>query len=237
MGFSIASLLQNGQTTSFATASAWSPSTSYLAMHRNGDDIGVFLSNGVESILRFGTRFGNWSTIYQPNLNNSTPVAGAIGSVETSSGVFSLLLGSTTTGDYIYVRNLATFTDNGHAYHANAVIGNIVVAEFGQPLVPLHFIAANLANVGSVPSVSFMPNEIAVTGTAKFTACPVVQNEPAFLAQSASIMARRWPTQMNTNGTPLRLKHVQVNFDFGNTDTVKNELFEFALRFDREQGV
>ena len=232
IGFSIAPLLSNGQSTSFATAAAWDPALSYLAVHRNGDDIGTFLSNARGSIVRFGTRFGNWSTIYQPNTGAGT---GPVSSVETTPGVFTLLLGAHIAGDYIYQRDLTAFTDNGNAFQANAVIGSIVCAEMGQPMVPLHFIAGQFANVGSVPKISFLPNEIALAGTLQFTKLPVVQAEPAFLATSQSLMARRWPLVMNTNATPILVKHVQIGIDFGNTDTVQNQCYELALRFENTQ--
>ena len=229
----VGDILANGMATLSVTASAWSPTASYLTIHRQGEDSGIYLSNGVESIIRYGLNVGNFSPVRQPFVNGAA-VAGAINSVETAPGQYSLLFGPTTTQDYIYARNLTTFTDNGNAYDSNAVIGNIVVTEPGQPLAPLQFIAAYLFNRGSVPLVSFVPNDILPTS---FVALSTVQNEPAFLTAPISMMNKRWPVIMNQTATPILLRHLQVKIDFGNTDTVKNELIELALRFDNEQMV
>ena len=234
IGWNVGPLLSKGQSTASATASAWAPGSTYLTMHRNGEDSGIYLSNAVESIARFSLNANNWSPIYQPLLTGS-PSIGAINSVETSSGIFSLLAASNATGDYIYARSLTTFTDNGHAYDAKVIVGNIVVTQPGQPMVPLYFINLIGMNVGSIPTVAFMSNEIATTGGAAFTTLPLAQDDPAFLKTSKTLMAKRWPTQMNQIATPLLMKHLQVSVDFGNTDTVANEILTLGLRFDQEQ--
>lgn len=226
----VGDILANGTSTLSVTASAWSPTASYLTIHRQGEDSGIYISNGVESILRFGLNVGNFSPIRQPVVTGAA-VAGALNSVETSPGQYSLLLGTTTVHDYIYARSLTTFTDNGHAYPSNAVIGNIVVTEPGQPLAPLHYISAYLYNRGSIPKVSFFPNDIT---PAAFFALPVVQPDSAFLPSPVNLMSKRWPVMMNQNAAIL-LRHLQIKIDFGSTDTVKNELIEMALRFEAEQ--
>jgi len=227
----VGNLLADGTATLSVTASAWSPTASYLAIHKQGQDSGIYLSNGVESIIRYGVNVGNFSPVRQPFVNGAA-VAGAIQSVETSAGQYSLLFGPTTTHDYIYARSLTTFADNGHAYPSNAVIGNIVVTEPGQALAPLHFITAYLYNAGSVPAVGFVPNDIT---PAAFTNLPTVQNDPAFLAAPLNLISKRWPVMMNQGAMPILLRHLQVKMDFGATDTVKNELIELGLRFENEQ--
>ena len=237
IGLQIGNIFLNGQSTNSATASLWDPSVTSLTVHRNGYDSGVWLSNGVESCIRYGLNVGNWSTIYQPMLG-AVARSGVCTSVETVPGVWTLLLSNSLGGDFIYQRQFGGATgyqDNGNSYDANAVIGNITVAEPGNPMIPLTFVSAYLANVGSVPTVSFLPNEVLAASNVPFTVLPLPQNEPAFLAQSQSIMARRWPVSANQVGTPLLIKHTQVKVDFGSTDTVPNELYLISLRFDREQ--
>lgn len=227
----VGDLLANGTTTLSVTASAWSPTASYLTIHRQGEDSGIYLSNGVESIIRYGANVNNFSPVRQPLVTGSAS-AGAINSVETSAGKYSLLMNPNVAHDYIYTRSLTTFADNGNAYASNAVIGNIVVTEPGQPLAPLQFIAAYFYNRGSIPAVSFFHNDIA---PAAFVALSTVQAEPAFLPAPAGLMSKRWPVMMNQTGTAILVRHLQVKMDFGNTDTVKNELIEMTLRFDTEQ--
>ena len=65
----------------------------YVTMHRDGLDVGVFLSNGVDQILRYGSNIGAWSVPAYPLCG-----AGALRSIETSVGVYSLMLASPTGG-------------------------------------------------------------------------------------------------------------------------------------------
>ena len=65
----------------------------YVTMHRDGLDVGMFLSNGVDQIVRFGSNIGAWSVPAFPVMG-----AGALQSIETSVGVYSLMLASPTGG-------------------------------------------------------------------------------------------------------------------------------------------
>ncbi len=68
--------------------STFPPATSYLTIHRQGLDEGLFLSNGTDSVLRLGVNLPAWSPIAKP-----VGGAHALQSVETSIGVYSLMLG------------------------------------------------------------------------------------------------------------------------------------------------
>ena len=61
----------------------------YATMHRDGLDVGVFLSNGVDQVLRFGSNISAWSVPAYP-----VGGAGALRSIETSVGTYSLMLAS-----------------------------------------------------------------------------------------------------------------------------------------------
>jgi hypothetical protein len=71
----------------------FSPFKTYATMHRDGLDVGVFLSNGVDQVLRYGTNISAWSV-------PSFPIsgAGALRSIETSVGVYSLMLAAPNAG-------------------------------------------------------------------------------------------------------------------------------------------
>jgi len=62
-----------------------------IAIHRNGQDEGFFVSDGATKIYRFSMTFGCWSPAAIP-----TQGAGVIKSIETSTSVWTLLLGRTT---------------------------------------------------------------------------------------------------------------------------------------------
>ena len=71
----------------------FNPTSTFVTMHRDGEDVGVFISNGVDRILRYGTNIGAWSV-------PSFPVggAGALRSIETSVGQYSLMLAPPIAG-------------------------------------------------------------------------------------------------------------------------------------------
>jgi len=67
--------------------------STYVTMHRDGLDVGVFLSNGVDQVVRYGSNIGAWSVPAFP-----VGGAGALRSIETSVGVHTLMLASPTGG-------------------------------------------------------------------------------------------------------------------------------------------
>lgn len=74
-------------------ASNFTPVKTYATQHRNGLDVGLFLSNGVDRIVRYGTNIGAWSVPAFPVFG-----AGALQSIETSVGTYSLMAASPTGG-------------------------------------------------------------------------------------------------------------------------------------------
>jgi hypothetical protein len=68
----------------------------YATLHRDGLDVGVFLSNGVDRVERFGSTIQAWSVPAFP-ING----AGALRSIETSVGVYSLMLASPNAGNSV----------------------------------------------------------------------------------------------------------------------------------------
>src|SRR6185437_2758549 len=98
-----------------------------IAIHRSGPDEGLFVSDGSSNIFRYSMTFNSWSPARQP-------VQGAvvIGSLETSTGNWTLLLGGTVGGKYIWGRNTASWTDDGGTYTAYATVGSIIVGPPGS---------------------------------------------------------------------------------------------------------
>lgn len=67
----------------------FSAAATYATMHRDGLDVGMFLSNGVDQVLRYGSNISAWSVPAFP-----LGGAGALRSIETSVGIHSLMLAS-----------------------------------------------------------------------------------------------------------------------------------------------
>ena len=147
-------------------------SKTYVTTHRNGLDIGIFLSNGSNQVLRYGSNIGAWSVPAYPSFG-----AGALRSIETSVGVYSLMLATPAGGsaNYLYARDVNSWGDggtfganNGTAYaECNITIGSITLSQPGARLFPLQHVvgyfnaAGTLDNGGpSMPDMWIMPNEI-----------------------------------------------------------------------------
>ena len=98
--FEITGIQKNeiGERVSDYIAANFDPTKTYVTMHRDGLDVGMFLSNGVDQVLRYGTNMGAWSV-------PSFPVggAGAIRSIETTVGITSLMLASPIASAFIAV--------------------------------------------------------------------------------------------------------------------------------------
>jgi hypothetical protein len=220
-GWRVGDLLQ----TNFPAAS------SYVAMHRAGEDTGVFLSNNA-----------------------------ALGSVETSPGVYTLVVGptGTTSPRKILARNLTTFSDGAAisscsilryglntsawsplyqtaagAYPAFATIGSITLSLPGGPPVPLASVLTNFVNVGTRPVLSILWNEISANSVRGFIDIPkaaaidLLQSEHVNTSQS--MLYLKWPTNANLKKEPTLAHNVQIKIDFGSSDTVKNELLYLGL--------
>ena len=165
-------------------------SKTYVTTHRNGLDIGIFLSNGSNQVLRYGSNIGAWSVPAYPSFG-----AGALRSIETSVGVYSLMLATPAGGsaNYLYARDVNSWGDggtfganNGTAYaECNITIGSITLSQPGARLFPLQHVvgyfnaAGTLDNGGpSIPTIWIMPNEISDTAGIGFVQLPEVLQEP-----------------------------------------------------------
>jgi len=207
------------------------PDASYTTVHRNGLDSGIFVSNGTDTIVRYGINTQNWSTIYTPVMG-----VGALSSVETGIGQYSLLLAPTTAAGKIYFRDINSFSDAGTGYDAFATVGSITLSEPGQPLVPLcHIIGYFGAPTGfAPPTVSMLPNEIAAVPGAQFIILPEAVPEPPIGTDpSVSLSQLRWLVNMNLQSKSLMMHHVQVKIDFG-AQKVLNEVLAVSLKFEMQ---
>lgn len=220
-----------GQKVADLIATNFSPSSSYVTIHRNGLDDGIILSNNNQYQLRYGINVQNFSPLYTPAMTS-----GAIRSVETSPGIYTMFLAPTTAAGKIYYRNINAWSDAGTAYEAFATIGSITLSEPLNPLVPLCHIAGYFTNVSQpLPTISVLFNEISATNGAAFVVLPEAVPEPPIgAAESLTLQQARWPVRMNQNGTSMMVHHVQVKVDFGNTSTVRDEILAIALKFDEE---
>jgi hypothetical protein len=206
---------------------------SYLANHRNGLDNGLFLGDGSSTVLRFGLNVQSWSPPYKP-------VGGikALNSIETSLGTYTLCAGRATAGDYILGRTLGAYQDDGQNYTACfATIGNIVLSQMLEALVPVYYVAGSFAAGGQVPQVSVLPNEITGLTGPGFTTIPFFQDEPSLgSTPSQTLMAKQWNLyDMPSMKNSLLMHHLQVRISFP-PENFPSTIFGIALKHDQSDG-
>lgn len=207
IGFSIADVLNT-----------FDPATTVITPHRAGHDAGLYVSNGVDTIMRYDLPNAAWS----PKAAMTAGV-GYIGSQEVSPGTYELLIASATPGGIIQKRDLNTFSDNGTAYAAFVTLGSLVLAPPGSKIT-LDSILLERMPVGSAISVGILSDEI----SGSFVDLGSGVNEPPELAASTSVIALRH--YLNASATPLSgiLRHCQLKFTFA-TEAAKNEILGIAL--------
>jgi hypothetical protein len=156
------------------------PNTAYVsALVAGSSDKAVFLGDAVQTWFRC-----NWNQLPEGGPAWSPPavISGgftAIGAVETSPGTHQLLVGMATpvvvgsVNTYqIGVRSpnnaLGTFSDFGTPYSSYIIMGSIVLSQPGQ-LAEVESVTIEMPNLGTMPSVSVLLDEISGGNSTVYT--------------------------------------------------------------------
>ncbi len=202
-------------------ASNFDPSSSYLAIHRQGQDQGVFLSNGSTKVIRYNLNAESWDPLATPSAG-----IGPMASIDTALGTRTLV---STANGFIVGRDTATFSDSGSAYSAYATIGSILLSDLGDQPASIQSVLLAYAAVGTDLTVSVLPNEV----SGSFTSIPLSNSDPPQLSGTAyeSSTLKMKEYQWLGVGSPLPnfLKHVQIKITMSASDTVKNEVYSASL--------
>lgn len=204
-------------------AANFDPTSSYLAIHRNGQDQGLFISDNSSKMMRYNMNAESWDCL-------ATIVGGCgpIASIDTALGTRSLV---SVTGSNIVRRDPATFSDSGTAYSAYATIGSLVLSEPGEQVSIVKALVVTSAAVGTALVIAVMPNEIGSPAT--FTTIPFTVADPYQLAgttyASQSINMNRYDWKGVQSTLPQLVKHLQIKITLPATDTVKNEIYTLGI--------
>lgn len=225
-------------------AANFPPASSYVTVHRNGNDVGLFMSNGSTTVLRDGINVGAWSVPYYP-----VGGVGALNSIETSVGKYSLCMGSNTTGGFIMARNLNAWADLGGNYTSTfspnkvgITIGSITLSGPGEGLAPVqhivgYFDAAGLGNVVDQPTVAILPNEISGATGIGFITIPsdqvVPEPPPPAALVSTTLQSLRFPVNMMNSTASQYMHHLQVKITFPSTNA-PHTIKALAIKFDQD---
>lgn len=205
---------------------SWNPANVYVAWHVTGEDQAWYVGDSQFGWYRLcPTPAPETGYTWSPY---ATIVGGvkALQSIEVTPGTHKLLLGPVGAGP-ILNRDLGTFTDNGTAYPANAVIGSAVLAQPGQ-VAEVSFIATTSVRVaGGTPLViGVILDEALPYYTGPFETLKHSVNEPPNLKQSKSLLPQRF--YMSDSQEEAVCSNLQVKVDFG-TQSVQNELLTFTI--------
>lgn len=199
-------------------AANFAPASTYLALHRNGTDSGLWISNGSTSSYRYLITKDSWST--------ERPVVGGMGAlatVQVSDGDYQLLAGRASGSGFILNRDLTNFQDDGQNYPCYADVGQLVIAPLGSTVL-LDSVSVERMPVGSAAVVSVMLQEI--NGT--FTELPNPVSDPPLLKASTTIISQRHYLKAAQAPLPQQVRHLRVRVAFP-SENAKNELLGLAL--------
>jgi hypothetical protein len=207
-----------------AQLGAFAPANVYIALHRSGQDEGVFVSDGSANIYRFSTAANAWDTVSQP-----VGGCGAIASIEYSIGNWRLLMGRPTGSGYILQRDTSTYTDDGSTYPAWTIVGSLTVAP-PRKVAVIESVLIVATAVGTYPTVSVMLNEITDTSVlpSTFTTLPNPVADPPQLLPSVTIWTRRHDLKAAQSPLPQHVQHMQVKISFP-SEAFANELLGLGL--------
>lgn len=214
--FSASGPIETGYPIGVDLQNNFDPNKVYVAALIAGtQDKAVFLNDGTSNWYRC-----NWNQPPEggPSWSPKASIVGGatcVVSIETSPGVHQLLVGQ--SNGTVLTRDYNTFADNGTPYTAFATIGSLVLAKPGQ-LALLDSIVIELKQVGSIPSISLLLDEIGGT----FEQLPnSVDDPPNLPPPSQTIMAKRW--YLSQGKTPAVCRHIQLKISWP-AEAAKNEV-------------
>lgn len=198
----------------------FAPSTSYLTVHRVGNDAALWLSDNASKLLRFDLTTETWSTPFEIEVT-----CGYVGSILTamSSGepTFNLLIAPALgTSGFLWYLDDTVNTDDGTAYTASLTFGRI----FANPGETATFDSIYMegSDAGTPPQCSILPQEI----SGQFAPLQPPVNDPYNLSEPGSYKTKRyWP---NTTQKSQIMRYLQVKFDWKAEDTA-DELYSIGI--------
>jgi hypothetical protein len=201
-----------------AKLQAFTPGNVYLALHRSGEDEGLFVSDGSTNVYRYSIAFSCWCPVAQP-------VGGVrcIQSIETSTAVYSLMAGRTSGSGKILSRTPGTFLDDGSTYSGFFTVGSLVLAP-PRKTAKVSSVLMEVMPVGTYPTVAVLLDEI----SGSFTTLPNPVADPWRKGASSTVLMKRHDLQAATTPLPMEVRHMQVKVSFA-SENAKNEVLGMGI--------
>lgn len=212
-----------------ATGALYDPATTYVTWNeRTSGDSGIYVSDGAIGWFRYSPVASPESGyLWSPRavIEGGTS---AVLSIETTNGVQSLLVGSSTAagGGPILFRDTTTFADNGTSYDASYfTMGNITLCESGEVAEIAH-VCLDSMRIGAQPTVGLLFGEIAATEEVQFDFLDVTCPDPPDLPESQTLYSDRYVTAQN--GVCPKCRHIQLMIAWP-SQNVGDELLSHAI--------
>jgi hypothetical protein len=201
---------------------AYNPASVYLAIHRSGTDEGLFISNGSTEYYRYSVSMTCWSP-------PSQPVGGCmcLSSIEVGLADWRLMLGRGSVSGYLLKRDTATFSDDGQAFSANAVVGSLILAPPGRT-ARIDALILETTNTGIYPDLQVMLNEIDPNNGGGFVSLPNPVPDPPLLKPSTSVRMMRHYLKSAQQPLAQEIRHMQVKVSW-DIEAAQSELLGMAI--------
>jgi hypothetical protein len=148
----------------------------------------------------------------------------------TAPGVRELLIGGTGDNQNLLKRDTTVFSDSGTAYPSWFEIGAISLVDAGEVAV-VKFIECDFTGTGTVPRLFVALDDPRETPT--WTELTYVTNDPPQVLGN-TVAPPYYPKRYNFAGKGAKCKRIRFKIDYGNSDTVGNELHTFSIYGKRE---
>jgi hypothetical protein len=199
------------------------PTLAYVAQFRyTALENLLFLGDGSTFLYPLNVELQAWATPQAP-VNG----VGAIGTVETTPGVFQFWRGRPVVGSTITFRDVTTFADEGTPYPCHSIFGPIPVADF-LTLAQLRDIALANAATSSQVTVSVLANEIFPLAASQYQILAISSSEPPELSATPSISFGANRYTWKSAPLPELVNFCFLRIDFS-ADPNPDELFVWCI--------
>lgn len=228
-------------TTGGLNSALYNPATAFLSWCiANTRDTGMYVADGAVGWFRMSSVAPPESGLLWSPRAAVVGGTSAVQSVETSPGIFQLLIGPPVGGGPILARDASgtLWNDNasdrdhpgvftgGTAYPAWDVKGVNLLCPTGQTTEVVH-ISAKSAAVGARPAVSILLGEIAASAARPWDPLlQIDQDPPKPVPESVSVYSDRYKTKIN--GRSLVSDCILTKFDYG-TQAAADELMDWGI--------
>jgi hypothetical protein len=197
------------------------PTKAYVAQYRyTAKENLVVVGDGSTYLYPYNQELAAWNLPQQPIGGVS-----AIGTVETTPGVFEFWRAKPGVGSTITYRDVTSFLDEGTPYLCNVIFGPIPLAD-QLTLAQIRDIAILRSRTSSQETVSCMSNEIFPVAGKQFEIMQASSWEPPEIPESVSYIGERF-TWKSTSLSEL-VNTVFFRIDFS-ADPNLDELFIYTL--------